>query len=776
MKPRFALATTLIAAHLTACHHDPAQEQFKTIRTDIENGQFQNALKTIQTAKLKTSSEYTPILDYNQAVIQIHAGECDAAQIILELLLKNIENHRSEQKHYKASTQHYAQSKLQARLHHALALAILCPTQPYRIPTEQDNETALMHLYQAASLGMNVHDTISAILTKHIKPCQDFIPDNLQKATAPENAINIDPAKTNDIILCSNGLWFKFNARKGEVIKADFTLSPLDRKTWMDESSLLPFTQLHADLHLTPASGHSFETPVFHFEQPLPSHTPTHTDYETIKLSTPDIPIQKTGSYLVHLYTQYNGESRVIIQFAKSLDCGTIDDTITYTETLVQTPVTLRNAKPIQHLMLCPERPDAFHITLDPHQSALITLQTDLPHISQTEFLHYALNTQDGQPLINITPEPDKTSTTISETPLMQGDEPPAALSDGRSHERTDRYAPTPEAGLRPATPQPPQADSFKTTPYYLLFTPKSQDTDNPKSAKQQAFLYIHNPQSTPETVSLALQIGTPHTPMPYSITMAKSHECTDDQETASQILDLRNIEQTQSHFESPIWMCHHQDLHIQPLLPPNTPLIRAKTQAYFLSDATIRNEDFQFASYLQNENDPESRHFIIEEAQTDTPHWTPQNHIHTRTLKKPITAESHLHAKANGTYNGFQILHVQLNEDSSDNTSESQKQNQKTQNEQKKDQKDNANKQNTPNKSPEKPSETPAAPKGPGTDTQGDESTPNENQPNGKASKLDLKEYEKDNIDALLDAIENGNFYVPLSGNKKNTQTDKPW
>ena len=85
--------------------------------------------------------------------------------------------------------------------------------------------------------------------------------------------------------------------------------------------------------------------------------------------------------------------------------------------------------------------------------------------------------------------------------------------------------------------------------------------------------------------------------------------------------------------------------------------------------------------------------------------------------------------------------------------------------------QKDNANKQNTPNKSPEKPSETPAAPKGPGTDTQGDESTPNENQPNGKASKLDLKEYEKDNIDALLDAIENGNFYVPLSGNKKNTQ-----
>lgn len=711
----------------TGCHAaDSSQEIIQNIAQDIDNQQFEAAHQKLEDDYFYTLSEDKPLLDYNHAVIDILSGKCEKAKAQLEKQLKALED-QNFSSNFTMSTQS-DDSVQKTRLHHALAIALVCPTVPSYIPNDADMETALSHLYQASSLGLNVRDDIAQILKTWIKPCHTFIPESLKEATNPEKAIAVGPSRDSEIVLCHDGLWFKFEARQNEIIKAKFTLKPLDRKVWMDESSQLPFTQFHADMHMAPNQGERFTSPSFQFEQPLPIYPPAPEDYETQILQTPEIQVEKTGNYFLHLYTQKNGEARVIVSFEKLIDCGAIDDTVTYNSALEQTPVSLETTPFVEFLTLCPERPDVFSFTIAPEQFALIYISSPSPHLSNLDFLQIHIQNDKGEEI------------------------PQYAQELTQDH--------------------PSRID--KSQPYYILFSPHQTEAQNKEAPTYPAFILIHNPTQEVEHATLNLRIHSPHEPMAYAISYTESHPCDEAQETLSRPLNLKDIEQTKSFAPLPVWTCPGTRMVHHPVFPPNTHVLRVKTDAHFLATTPVRKDDFQLSSYLHSE--AEHRDFIIENGGHAEIHWDPMTYVMARQLQKPMSQDTRIQTTISSENSGFVWLNVTLNDDNSEDTNDSKKQNKPTQNAQKKDQRDNANKQNTPNKSPEKPSETPAVPQGPGTDTQGDESTPDPNTKSQKASKLDLKQHEKDNIDALLDAIENGNLYVPMSGQKKSDKALKQW
>ena len=99
----------------------------------------------------------------------------------------------------------------------------------------------------------------------------------------------------------------------------------------------------------------------------------------------------------------------------------------------------------------------------------------------------------------------------------------------------------------------------------------------------------------------------------------------------------------------------------------------------------------------------------------------------------------------------------------------------QKFKNKSNKDQATKSKNENKPSQDPQKPSNTPATPQGDGNDTKGNESTPSTTK-NGNANLFDPQKTERDHIDALLDAIEQGDFYVPIPGSIPLSIPDKNW
>ncbi|MBO4351101.1 MAG: hypothetical protein J6A01_09185, partial [Proteobacteria bacterium] len=304
-------------------------------------------------------------------------------------------------------------------------------------------------------------------------------------------------------------------------------------------------------------------------------------------------------------------------------------------------------------------------------------------------------------------------------------------------------------------------------------FKAKSE-TANPDDQEQLSeYILIKNNADTLERYALKLTLPEQVQSVKYHISLSLSHDCTPNNRNRELPLHLENIEQTRQIQYPPTWICPNDSLTYRPILPQNLQLLRAKVEHVFISDKHILLDAIDMASYLSVTSSPNQ--FLVENAQNKPTQWENELFIRDQLLLKPVTSDTIFKLKTTSNGYGFSLISIFLdNEDSNQDDSKESKEDKENQD--KKDQHDETQKQDNPNQSPDKPSETQATAKGAGEDTHGKESTPDEQASGDNASKLDMQQYERDQIDDLLDTIEKGHYYVPLSGQVEELKSDKDW
>lgn len=279
-------------------------------------------------------------------------------------------------------------------------------------------------------------------------------------------------------------------------------------------------------------------------------------------------------------------------------------------------------------------------------------------------------------------------------------------------------------------------------------------------------FIYLKNTQNINSTYLLSLSSNLNSDETNYTLAYATSHDCskTDD---VTQNIDFYN--DTEPVFVPPEWICPNQNFYYTITQPSGDGMTNAKFITQILSQSPIAPENVSLNTMLIYPND--NQKYLSESAivlpQTS---WIAPHAINAYILQKPILHNAQI--QLNSTTHGFVLSTAIPSQEKSSNTQNKQD---------KKDSKnddDGQNKsknENKPSQDPQKPSNTPATPQGDGNDTNGNESTPSTTE-NGNANLFDPQKTERDHIDALLDAIEQGDFYVPIPGSIPLSIPDKNW
>ena len=624
-------------------------------------------------------------------------------------------------KKYKNSREDLPTQDFIARLHLAISFAELCPngTDP---ATAYTLEQSLAHLYQTNEMGIPVKDTILSVIGQWLPPCKDSIPDWQSMASDPGHALDINMVLGQELTICPEGVWLKAQARNHESWSARFNMTPLDRKVWPDDSSKLPFSQLQFDLYDHEPDTQPSIPPTVHFEQPFSHLMPQPSDYTKQTLELSNVEFQKDSIHYIHLYTKDNGEMRLKINYAKEMDCHYIDDLQTYSSDLKPISLTLNPDQTIDGLLLCPSRPDHFIITIEPGQYALITIHE------------------------NITSSDDKSTPQHIEKSVLD-----------------------PSGTLLKKNSIPPEGTAQTDQNNHIIFidNPIHPDQNNGQGMAQE-YILIHNDDNQPRQYHPVLQLPQGSGSLQYAISLTLSTKCPNNQK--AQTIPLGAITQTSLVQTPPLWVCPSHSITYIPQLPQETPILRAKTEHTFISGMPMRSGDVAFSSFLMEDSQQEE--LVVEHGKAES---DDSRHRFCHSLGKPITPDMRFKSDTQHSIQGFSIVTVTLNEDdeSPDDSKESKEESRK---QDKKDRHDENQKQDNPNKSPDKPSETKASAKGAGQDAQGNDSTPDEQAEGNKAHRFDKEQFEREQIDDLLDSIENGHYYVPLSGDVENPQSDKDW
>lgn len=701
--------------------------QISAMKHAVSTKDFQKAHEILDNAESGIFTSDPHILEYNRAVIEILSGSCSEASERLKKIYENYAEKYDKETPLLNSSQDkeiYSEKEQQERaffsqVHLAMALAELCPVQT-STPDDTTYREILMNLFTAYTLGLDVRSQIETVTRLWIPDCSTFIPESQKSASVLENALELETNDTTELTVCHEGVWLKYKLRAHEILKPSLKLKPLNRTVWLDDSSRLPFSQLHLDLHIASANGTVQSSPLRTFEQPLPAAVPSSESYESISLELPDFVPKIDGTYYVHLYTIDNGEAIVYGTGTRHADCRHIDDEITWTSDLEQKTVSIQGDNHFERLTLCPARPDRYAFELEPGQKAFFSVQ-----VTSTE------ETDPSLPKLkfDIRDESDRELNIYGNS------------SDGEI--KTEAWI----FQYRDSVPQ----ETLKTgSPFYVLVQNITQE-------KQKHYLSIENVED-----SKALE---------YQIQMAVSRPCTAHEPPKTIPLNLKDIEKTRTISLPPFWSCPGQTIYIAP--KTDIEILRTKTTLEFHSNQSFLEGDIKFSSIMKVEND--EHEYPVETGEKTESYQTPAQFVHSSVLNKPMTRSTLIKESISSNQSGFSLISVSLNDDD-DQKKDDSSDSKDDKKEDKKEQHDKTKKQDTPNKSPDKPSESPATPQGAGTDTSGEESQPDEKADGSKAAKYDPTQNEIDHIDALLDDIERGNFYVPLSGSENERVTDKDW
>ncbi len=693
-------------------------DSLRMLQADVSGEKYEHAAEVIENARFYAVKKDHPNLDYNAAIIDILSGNCGNGR---EKITKIIDAIEIEQKQADTGRESGEISENKrvflAQLHHAYAVSLLCPTNLKYSPSDRDLEASLRHLYLASSLGIDERQTIDHVLRQWIPTCGSFIPEWQKKAVNSEHALYMKSSHNTELTVCPEGVWLVFEARVHEQLFVNFELMPLERTVWPDESSLLPFSQFSIEILEAPKAGEGFGKPVQSYQQPIPETVPKDDDYQKIRVKLDAFDVKKTGIHYLHLYTKNYGEVRFDGDFSRSTDCRYIDDRVTYSAELELQKFNLGVHERITDLVLCPERPDVFTFKLDAGQSAMVSFRLK-EEVSDEHGFEIRLRTENGE--------------SIPEHALLQEKATQSERGYVRFKHRHD-------------------IEKSLGIVNHLLDHVIFQNTN------ETEMTYEVELQSHGETIN-------------YEISLAVSHPCSEKEKIRQINMNLENIATKGTVGVLPEWMCSGDIIEYHPVLSRETEVLNASVSSWVLGGEPLRQSDVYLEAYLKNEDDAQS--YIVEKGRDREADWTPDEFISSHQLFKPITRNSIIQVRNERT--GFSLINAELT-DSDQDKDDSQK-NQEDQKSSKENKKDKTDGNDTQNNSPDKPSESPSTPNGPGTDGAGDESTPDENAEGTNASAYDSQSTEKDLIDALLDDIEMGQFYVPLSGQAAEEEQGKDW
>ena len=718
---------------LSICGCDTGSVEFRinAMKQAVGSKDYEKAEQILDKAESGIFTSDFHILEYNRAVIRILSGKCSEASGILdEVYKKYSEQHAIEQSilHGNSTENSYSEKEQQeraflSRVHVAMALAELCPAQPFMPHDDASYRKILVNLFTAHTLGLDVRSQIETVTRLWIPDCSTFIPESQKSASNHENAMEQEMIDVNELVVCREGTWLRYHLRAHEILTPFLKLTPLPRTVWIDDSSRLPFSQIHLDLYLASATGAIQNTPVTSYVQPIPTTVPDAESYESISIELPEFIPEADGTYYVHLYTVDNGEAIVYITGNRQVDCRFIDDETTWTSDLRPKTVRLHDEDHLDRLTLCPTRPDKYAIELDPGQQAFVSLQVmnaddASPHLPQLNFI----------------------------------------IQDETDRELNYYGAPLEEG-----------VESMEPEAWFFRY----RDSVPEEALKAGAPFYVLIQNITPEHHQYTLIIDNKNEPKAteYQIQMAVSRSCSTDESGKKVPLKLKDIEKTKAVSLPPFWTCPGQTVYFVP--ETDIEILRTKTSLEFLSNQSLSTGDVQFSSIMRVDND--NHEYPIENGENTDSYKTPAEFVYSSALSKPMTRSTLFKESVSPNRSGFSLFSVVLNDDDDQQKDESSD-SKDDKKEDKKEQHDKTKKQDTPNKSPDKPSESPATPQGAGTDTSGEESQPDENADGNKAAQYAPEQNEIDHIDALLDDIERGNFYVPLSGSENERVTDKDW
>ena len=716
-----ALATTCAICGCEDSLLSSQESLFSGIEQAIADKDYDTAAKRLKLARKLAKSDSVEIVEYNEAVLEILTHHCESATKRLEALLhiEDKDKHKFEFDMLDTETpDNPSENLFEARVHQALALAIRCAAAD-KPRSPQTTLDSLIHIYQAYFHGLDTREEISLMLQEAEPPCTDFVTNEQdQMATSINSPINLDDdlqSPHTHTICPQHGLWFKKHIRAHETLSGTIELDALERTLILDDSRSLPYAQFHIDI-TEPAQGNEMPVVRQTFVQPLPNDFPTADDYKSLSITLPPFTASVSNDYLIHVYPERLGEAQIHMHLSNMADCSKTDDGITYNESLDPVIVPLQSEDSPQEFLLCPTRPDTFELEIAAKQYTLVGMLPADQKLAND--LQIQIVRRNGQALPFVTAE----------------------------------------------TGSLPQDSSS-----YTIIKPNVPKTSSESDALT-TFILIYHADSESETYQITFGNEKLKQPLSYKLHRDDSTPCMPDAPEETIPVNLSEIDEKKIIMLPPSWVCSDSTRSYKPTLSKDTTALRVQVSEFFISGIALQPDDVKLQSFMQLPND--ERIYLVENGSPMKSSWL--NMVWAKSLQKPLTADSLIRVTTSKTTSGFTQLAFTIPEDSqqdkSDKSSQDDKKQQQSQKEDESKGKDNEN------QSPEKPTETKATPKGPGTDGQGDESTPDENVKGDKAAKFDPAAYERDHIDALLDAIEQGNYYVPLSGEQDEKVSDKDW
>ena len=712
---------------------DSPEETLEKIQEDIDRQDYAAAREKLDLARIQAKQQSMDTIAYNAALISILSGDCKQAEELLTKILDNFET-TDEREHANAyPLDAKAPGTLfHARVHQALGLALVCPTHPFASPSDEQFRKALQNDYTANTLGLDVRPEVTQIIQRWIPDCESFVPSWQKSADNPENALTIKDIRAPEFVVCPDGVWIRVDARKHEKVRASFYMTPLNRKVYIDDSQKLPFSRLHADILAAPSDEHAFDEPVQFFLQPLPTGLPTEADYAAASYDFPDYTFTKSGIYYYHLYTENNGEARVHFTYHRIADCEHIDDLISYTEDLSPKNVWLMNGKTLQDMTLCPERPDNFQFTLEAKQYALITINK-----------HDESLFSDHAPHVEVFDSQKRNVPTLSFENIH----------------------------------------SLRNQSVFIPFLRKQKTTGKAVDSRYPMIILVHNNAGGEETFQLRIRQNSEwESSLHYDISYASSIDCSQKQPARTIPIDLSFIMHSKYYILPPVWLCPNQNIYLQPILPDNQTLLRTTMISHIFSDIPLHDDDFHFSSLLRMEAD--NRDYPVENSRRDVSQWIPGEFSANYALYNPITADTSLKLATGSGFQGFANLVIQIESQKQSDSDDSKPQEQDNAQKENSQDSPNENAKKDKNKkdkdsaqgTPDKPSHEKTDAMTSGNDGAGDRSTPSADANNRNAAQFDPRQLEKDYLDALLDDIERGYFYIPIPGNDAAQDGGKPW
>ncbi|MFA5625544.1 MAG: VWA domain-containing protein [Bradymonadales bacterium] len=294
------------------------------------------------------NDEIAAILSINLAMLDIAQSRCVAA---LELLSS-------------ALSVEALNEAVQASAYYNMARALKCMARSDEERAAFFYSEAIKHLQKARDLGMAVNNEINQIFILQYPPCDDFQNEEDLVGNHIENAVELQITGKKTGTLCARSpIYYKISSLSAEELRVKLSLTPLERKIWLDQSSQLAYSEIALSLLDNDQTLATAEL-VEHDEQ-------NGSMTLALKYDLSDYGSQRP-LYLL-LSAENYGEAKYSLELETTLKCSELDDAREPNDNFEEaTPLFASQ----ERLYICPQNPDYFSFTLAAGHSAWLRVAT----------------------------------------------------------------------------------------------------------------------------------------------------------------------------------------------------------------------------------------------------------------------------------------------------------------------------------------------------------------------------------------------------------------